>query len=461
MTDLWFRNPMPYLPELKEVMSEFKIVWDIAFLNHYNFNAYTVMRRNFGDSADWQFMVIYGLERYAELRNNKNELLGKFPMWSAEEDSPDLLMDYIDEPDFVKDSVPGQPHKIIIADLDVHLRKQQIYELSEVQKAHPEVQFHIYNTFSFQAVFGMEFYGGDLHPRDAAALGKIVLPSGKSVTYENFGDAKIWIESLGFKPEELKTNRKLRIKYNIVSASWAAEHYTELPIFKNKINYIPLSSAVGKEVMKRNTPLTRTGLAIQEGDKKACDFCTLWNSCRYFREGSVCMMPESDYKEIANLLGTRDAFSIATGISRLLAVNVDRIEGARDIEERRMKAFIDAEDDNEEDEEGKRKSRKIHSALDPELTKLVDSTIKHGVALANLFKLPDANGRIVVQVLGGAAGGTSGALSIAANPAASRELASRAVAEIEASGISREDITEEMVTKWLIENIVEGEAEPA
>lgn len=458
MTDLWFRNPMPYLPELKEVMSEFKIVWDVAFLNHYNFNAYTVMRRNFGDSADWQFMVIYGIERYAELRNNKNELLGKFPMWSAEEDAPELLMDYIDDPEFVKGAVPGQPHRVIIADLAIQSRKEQLYELSEVQKANPNVQFHIYNTFSFQAVFGMGFYGGDLHPRDAAALGKIVIPSGKSVRYEDFDDAKIWIESLGFNPEKLKTNRKLRIKYNIVSASWAAEHYTELPIFEKKINYIPLSSAVGKEVMKKNTPLTRTGLAIQEGDKKACDFCTLWNSCRYFREGSVCMMPESDYKEIANLLGTRDAFSIANGISKLLGINVERIEGARDIEQQRMKAFIDAEDD-EEDEEGKRKSKKIPSALDPELTKLVDSTIKHGVALANLFKLPDAKGRVVIQVLAG--GGASGALSIAANPAASRELASRAVAEIEATGIAREDITEEMVTNWLIENVIEGEAEPA
>ena len=42
-------------------------------------------------------------------------------------------------------------------------------------------------------------------------------------------------------------------------------------------------------------------------------------------------------------------------------------------------------------------------------------------------------------------------------PAAARELAAKAVQEIEASGVPLEEITEDHVNQWLAENIVEGE----
>ena len=119
-------------------------------------------------------------------------------------------------------------------------------------------------------------------------------------------------------------------------------------------------------------------------------------------------MPDSDYKEIAEALGTRDAYSIGTGISKLLKVNVDRIEEARTLEASRAKAIGDSLGD-EEDTSGKKKPM---GPIDPELTKLIDSTIKQGIALANLYKVPEGRGgRVIIQVTGGS-GSTAGAISM-------------------------------------------------
>ena len=454
MTELWFRNPRNYPTELREVMSEFSIIWDIALLQHWSLDPFTYMSMQFGYKGQWRYMVVYGLERYVELWGNDRNLLGVFPLWDAVEDDPELLIEYLEDAEFLKRTVAGQEHRVVITSLGVQQRWDQIYELSQLQKKHPEVKFHIYNTYSFKLLFGMGFYSGDFHPKDAAGMGQIILPSGRSMRQNmgaSFQDGKLWIEPLGFDPQELETSRQQRVKYNIVSASWAAKYFSTLDsISAKKTRFVPIDNALATTIIKTKTPLTKTGLAIQEGDKKACDFCSLWASCRYYREGSVCTMPDSDYKEIAEALGTRDAYSIGTGISKLLKVNVERIEEARILEASRAKAIGDSLK-KEEDTSGKKKPM---GPIDPELTKLIDSTIKQGIALANLYKVPNEKGRVIIQVTGGV---DSSAGAISMPPVAARELAAKAVQEIEASGVPLEEITEDHVNQWLAENIVEGE----
>ena len=454
MTELWFRNPRNYPTELQAVMSEFSVIWDTALLQHWSLDPFTYMSMQFGYKGQWRYMVVYGLERYVELWGNDRNLLGVFPLWDAVEDDPELLIEYLEDAEFLKRTVAGQEHRVVITSLDVQQRWDQIYELSQLQKKHPEVKFHIYNTYSFKLLFGMGFYSGDFHPKDAAGMGQIILPSGRSMRQNrgaSFQDGKLWIESLGFDPQELETSRQQRVKYNIVSASWAAKYFSTLDsISAKKTRFVPIDNALATTIIKTKTPLTKTGLAIQEGDKKACDFCSLWASCRYYREGSVCTMPDSDYKEIAEALGTRDAYSIGTGISKLLKVNVERIEEARTLEASRAKAIGDSLGE-EEDTSGKKKPM---GPIDPELTKLIDSTIKQGIALANLYKVPNEKGRVIIQVTGGV---DSSAGAISMPPVAARELAAKAVQEIEASGVPLEEITEDHVNQWLAENIVEGE----
>jgi len=472
MTELWFRNPLPYMSELKEVMSEFNIVWDIAYLSHWDRDPFIFMCMNFGLIGNWRFMVVYGIERYAEMRDNHNNLVGNYPVWDASMDNPQLLIDYVSNPEYLihgKQIVEEQEHRVIISNLDVKNKHEQLYEIADLQKNFPDVKIHIYNTFSYQAIFGLGFYSGDVHPKDAAGIGKVILPSGKQVKYTEFEDAGHWIEMLGFSWKDLQTDRSLRIKYNIVSATWAAIHFNELPSFKRKLSYIPISSAAGLEVILKRTPMMTTGLAIQEGDKKACDFCTLWKTCRYFREGSVCMMPGSDFESIAKALQTRDAHTIARGIGDLLAVNVERIGEAREAEQgsaELKKKFIESLDDEDDKLKVARvlADGKNSGVIDPELTKLIDSTVKQAVALATLYKIPEGKRKVIITLGAGssAAVTTSGAEShaqLTAGPAEMRELAAQAVSALEKAGIPREDITEEHVNEWLRQNIVEGVVE--
>ena len=453
MTELWFRNPRNYATELREVMSEFQVIWDIALLTHWSLDPFSYMGMQFGLQGQWRYIVVYGLERYAEMYDSSRNLLGIFPVWNADEDDLELLLDYVESPNL---KIPNQEHRVIITALDIIGRPEEIYNISQLQKRFPDVKFHIYNAYSFRLLFGMGFAACDCNPKDAGSAGQIVLPSGRSMRQNvgaEFEDGRLWIEPLGFNPAELEVSRTERVKFNIVSASWAAKHFSTLDkISARKTRFVPINDAIGTTIVKSRTPLTKTGLAIQEGDKKACDFCSLWAHCRYYREGSVCTMPDSDYKEIAEALGTRDAYTIGTGISKLLKVNVERIEEARTLEATRAKA-IGLSLGDEEDTSGKKKPM---GPIDPELTKLIDSTIKQGIALANLYKIPNEKGRVIIQVTGS---GDAPAGAITMPPAAARELAAKAVQEIEASGVPLEEITEDHVNQWLAENIVEGETE--
>lgn len=447
MTELWFRNPRPYARQLKNVVTSPKVMWDIAYLLHWDINPFMYMNLEFG-FTDWRYMVAYPIERYVSLFNKNGEESSRFPMWDAEDDEPELLIEYLE----------GAPDggKVAITGLDFRYYHEKAFEVSQLAKSYPDVNMHLFNSYSFRGLFGMNFKSGDYQPRDNASRGGITLPSGKKVEAERISDAKLWIESLGFTVEQLKS-RDERIKFNIVSASWAAEHFNKLPSFKKNVRYIPISSSVGKEVLSTATPLIKTGISVQDADKKACDFCSLWNQCRYYREGSVCTVPGSDYIKIAEALGTRDSLAIANGISELLKLNVERIQDAREVEKARSDKLLAGTEESEEEEvRPGRVKIKPTSPVDPELTKLIDSTIKHSVSLANLYKKPDGdnNGKVVVVV---GSSDTGSPVNLTASPAVTRELASRAVAELEASGISREDISEAHIEHWLAENIIEGE----
>ncbi len=453
-TELWWRNPPPYLSQLKEVVTQVNVVWDIAYITHYNIDPQIYMRMNFGPDAGWRYMVMYPMERYAYLYDRTGQL-AIFPMWDASEDEAEDLID------MVEGQVLNQEHRVIIYGLDSKYRKEQLFDVATVQRANPEVIMHVFNGYAFSMLFGMQFKSCDFAPREAAARGTIFLPSGKTLHIDDLEKARLWVESLGFTIGELK-ERNARIKYNIVSASWAAKYFSELPIFQGKIRYVPIDSAVGAEVLKRSTPIKGSKMALQSADMKACDFCSMWSACRYYREGSVCTLPGSDYNEIAKQLGTRDAFAIGSGIAELLKINVDRIEDARRVEKARttvaLTAAISGDEEDDDDSKPGRKSTKAPSSIDSELTKLIDSTVKHGLALANLYKVPaegkGSNGKVVINITGG---GDSGTADLRATPAITRELASRAVMEIEQGGVAREDITEEQIMEWLASNIVEGE----
>ena len=457
-TELWFRNPPPYVPQLKQVVTKANVVWDIAYLRHNNIDPFMFMHMEFGYS-DWQYIIVYQEERYATLFDKKRVAVAEFPLWHASEDSIDDLIDFLEHGDEDEDD---EDRRVFITGFDLYRKKSQLFEIAELVKSYPDVKVHYFNSYSFVAIFGLGFTSGDYAPREEAAKGNIMLPSGKVVLNSGIEEAKFWVESLGFNIAELKTDRNARIRFNIVSATWAAQHFNKLPEFKSKIRYIPIDSTVGKEVLKNTAPLRRRSLSIIDTDKKACDFCSLWNDCRYFREGSVCTLPGSDYNEIAENLGTRNAFQIADGIGKLLQLNVERISDARTVEKARntsaLHSVVSGDEDDDEDETRRRPKSKYQSQIDPELTKLIDSTIKHGVALANLYQKPDPekNGKVVV-VINGTEGG--GAAQLNASPAVTRELASRAVAELESSGVARDDITEAHIEKWLADNIIEGETE--
>lgn len=439
MTELWFRNPKKYISVIKEVTTQYRLLWEQAFLIRNNIDPYQLQALHFGFAADWQYIVVDSWGKFAKHYDNRKRVKGVFPVWDAELDDPSLLVEYLENPLILEDSIPSQEPRVFITGFNLTRRRSEIFQVANLAEKYPEVKIHLYNSYSYSGVFGMGFNSGDLNPHDLSSTGSIVLPSGRvcfSNVKKSFDEFRVWIESLGFNPDELVGSTNERLRYNIVSAIWASKYFTELPNFKGKIKYVPIDDAIGIEVLKRNVPHSRIKKSIQEGDRKACDFCSLWAGCKYYREGSVCTVPGSEFKKIAEQFKTRSSERIADGIAGLVAVNLDRISTAHEAE------------------------KETEGVINPELSKLIDQTIKNGLALATLYRAKEegekANGKVIINITGGGAGKVE---TLSAPPSVAKELAARAVSELEASGIQREGITEDHINEWMAKNIIEGEIE--
>jgi len=206
---------------------------------------------------------------------------------------------------------------------------------------------------------------------------------------------------------------------------WASSNYNRLTKFKRfgpkatEADYMTPDNGF----LPSETHSAMVGKPVaQEGDKFLCDTCSLAIYCKYYRVGSVCAVPGSEPMNLHRYFGTRDSESIITGLGKLLTIQAGRVEEA-----------VVAE---MSDPEKKR---------DRDLTKEMNALFANGVKLAKLVNPALSNPKVQVQV--GVVGGT--AIIGQGEGDNYKQIMSDVVAELEASGWDRKDITRDVVIEYM------------
>lgn len=429
-TEAWFRNPHNYIRELVEV-GEYKIAWDRGLLVKKRIDPAAHASLYFGQAYPYRVLLV-GEQGTAELRpgDTIEKPSAVYPTWCYGEDSA-LLEELIEQPvgmdvkacsDFsvAPDERPvlGQEHRVVITDLPPATTgpgRKFLRFLKMLQQDNPDCIIHVHGLYSWRYAFGMSFRAADVEPRSAAHKGKVHLPSGKEEKFERVQANPKWATVLGFKPVDLEVPRN-RCMYNIKSAVWAGEHYETLYNFQTTRSTEPVDHTSPPSAFKPPetvSHLSRPEKKKQEGDNFLCNTCSLQNDCKYYREGAVCSVPGAEPVKLSRMFSSRDADQIIDGLGTLMAANTTRLERGLQYEE------IDGE-------------------LSPEVSKMMGQVFDQGVKLAKMVDPGRFSGpKVQVNVgQGGAASVSSG------NP---RQLIAAAVRELEARGISRENITTEMI----------------
>jgi hypothetical protein len=441
-TEAWFRNPDNYIKELVEV-GVARVAWDRGFLVKKRLDPIKHANLYYGNSFQYRILLV-GEQGTAEYRNGDtfDKPTAVYPTWAYGEDLS-FLEDLLENPvgedvDVCNDRsvdgderpVFGQEHRVVITNVPnagTGIGRKLISVLRVLQEDYPKAIIHVHGLYSFRYAFGLGFGAADVEPRTAAQKGKVHLPNGKEVLFERTVLNPQWVLPLGFKPADLSIPR-MRCMYNIKSALWAGENYTRVFNFQTRTTPVENLDLVSPDrdvkPIVNHRAITKNKIPVLTGDKFVCDSCSLALHCKVYRKGAVCSLPESESIDLSKMFNTRDSDQIIDGLGHLVAVNTKRLErGIREEE--------------------------VIGDLDPAVSRLLGNVIDQGIKLAKLVD-PSLRGGTKVQVNVGP-GGTASITS--ANP---RQLVSAAVRELEARGIPREEITQEMIG-----GLLAGMADPA
>lgn len=429
-TQVFWRNPEYYIKECLE-LNESLIAFDRGYLINRSLDPDRWAGLYFGTQEYRVLIVDQNGSPELRLGNAQGNPHAVYPTWSYGDDFNDLEAMCenaigLDEEACEDKSIStefrpvlGQEHRVIVTDLPPATAgpvRRVLKLIKELQQDYYECIIHVHGLYGFRSMFNGGYGAVDYDPRTLASKGKVVLGSGKEMTYEQAARVIQWVSLVGARPAELKVPRN-RCMFNMKSAKWAAENFTQDVKFKTSgYHQVNPDSAVA---IHPTTGNVRTkNLPVLSGDKFLCDTCSLQDTCKYFRVGEVCSIPGSEPSQLARMFKTRDADTIIDGLGSVLAVQTERLQrGAA-----------------EEDEYGE---------LDPEVTKIVNSILTHGNKLAKLIN-PALNGgpKVGVFLNGGSA-------TIAADP---KQMVAGLVRELEAQGIDREKITEEMIMRLMAPN---------
>lgn len=401
-TKVWARNPQFCVRECVET-GVTRFVWNKGYIRNRNLDPEKFIRLHLG-VQDFEMMVVDPASRRAEIVCRDCQVGSAcvtYPVWVFG-DAWETLISSIESGGVVVVDVPT----------GTGTGKAFVRTLGELQEQNPRSFIHMHGLFSYRLAFGFGIGSVDLNFREPAACGTVILPSGLKVSEaEARSKWAKWIKLVGMPVKSVKEPRQ-RCIYNIRSALWASEN------FRSNVKFLVKSVPVDPDCIEFDVPqATRIMLKnIQpvDGDRFLCDACSVKTSCRYFRVGSVCTVPDAEVSELAELFGTRDSDAIIDGLAKLL-----------EIQSERFKKGVDSEEDG----------------VNPDVTKLGGVIFDQGVKLAKLIdpsldRKPGTN--ISIGAGGGAISGTS-----------ARELMAAIARELEARGVPREDITPELVEQVL------------
>lgn len=438
MTECWFRNPHNYIRELAEV-GVGRIAWDRGLCVKRRIDPLKHAAAYFS-GKEWRVLLV-GEQGTAEYTQDSGTTpVAVYPTWDAEQDQLELLeemmqypigedADACNDPDLSLDERPvaGQEHRVVVINLPVvnyTPGRALVRKLKELQEEYPECKLHLHGLYSWRVSFGMGFGATDVDPRTNAGKGKVTLPSGKEMIAEKTVAVPQWVTLLGMKPIDLTKEPRNRCIYNIKSAMWAGEHYMENIAFASRASHSQpapdTTSPTAKPIETKSKSPFSAPVVPQPNDKISCDACSLQNSCKYYRQGSVCSVPGSEPASLASHFKTRDADQIIDGLGTLLQMQARRLEqGLAD--------------------------EQLYGELDPEVTKMTNQLFANGSKLAKLVD-PSRFAGPKVQVNVGQGGNVA-----AIQAATPNQVLGGIVRELEARGIPRDKITPDMVGNLLAE----------
>lgn len=439
--EVWMRNPLLYVRECLEI-GVTKIAWSRKLLIHRKVDAFKYMTLQYGQFP-FEYIICdeMGTQHW---ESGTKQPIAVYPTWVFGDDFS-LLEELcssnigLDEEacdderiDPLLRPVLGQDHKIIIMNVpnaSTGIARKFYQVLMELQEDYPEVTIHLHGVASYNVLFGMQLKSVDVDARAPAFVGNLMLPNGKQIHFERTEDIAPWVNLLGYTPGELTVPRN-RCMFNIKSAYWASKYFKREIRFKykrDKVEVVDINSpeTVFEPVEGKGIQLKRIQPKVE--DKFLCDTCSLQVTCRFYRMGAVCVVPDAETKPLTEYFNTRNADSIIEGLGTLLGTQVARLEEGRQHE-------IDSD-----------------NKLDPEVTKIVNSLFDRGVKLAQLID-PSLRSGPKVQINQQNITGSS-----------PQQLMAACIAELEARGIPRESITPEMIESVLSgnhHNAIEAQATP-
>lgn len=440
-TEVWFRNPHSYIRELVETRTP-NIIWDRGSLYLKKIDPIKHADAYYPTDIDWNILVT-GDKEQGCVRVRRGGSLERpdavYPVWDYG-DPFEVLEELCQRPpgedrEICEDTstplsarpVWGQESRVIIQrfpPLTGGVGRKFMSQLAELQKDYPDAIIHIHGAFSYRISFGLGFRSADIEPRTQASKGSITIPPGRDMVWEKAVAAQQWIHLLGFRLPDLAEPRN-RCMYNIESAKWAAKNWNSQIKFSTRFKTsgilnpgpgAPTVMGVPESALKTYS----RSYAVREGDKFQCDVCSLQTTCKYFRSGAVCSLPDAEPVELATFFKTRDSDRIIDGLGTLIAINTRRLERGLNDEE-------------------------MLGELDPEVSKIIKQISDQGVKLAKLVNPALGTPRVGVYV------GPGGTASVAAtNP---KQLVAAIISELEARGIQRQDITPKMIEQLLSEKV--------
>ena len=427
MAEVWFRNPLTYIRECAELLVG-NIAWDRGLLQKNRLDPTKHAELHLPSVLQYRLLLV-GDQGTAELRRgyDRSNPFAVYPTWEYGLQTVGELERMLATqrlpvgPTADECGVEGQEHRVVVIrppNASSLLGKAFISVLRDLQFEYPSSIIHYHGTYSFRVAFGQKFGAADIDPVSDSSKGRVVLGSGRKMPWEDAAEYPIWVSLNGFRPSELSVARN-RTMFNIKSAQWAAENFDEANAFRVRPGNAEIDSqSITPVKLTAKRPLDSRKKAA-DGDKFHCDRCSLAPTCRYHRDGGVCVIPDSETSGLARYFQSRDSEQIIDGLGRLMEKQVERAERGLAAEE------ADPE-----------------QTLDPEVSRLMRTIFDSGVKLAKLVNPSLAGGtKVGVYVNGGSAQiGNVTEASIVAG----------AVAELEAKGIDRSDIDAEMVTQYIL-----------
>lgn len=444
-TELWFRNPHSYIRECV-IAGVRNTIWDRSLLRRLAIDPQRHAIHFYPAAQDFTTAAIGDqgmavMDRQHGIGNPK----AVYPVWQygantietleqwTATDCTEELRDRALAAGRPIDEIPvlGQRHLVAVAglpNLTTGVGRKFFLLLEDLQHDYPHCTLHVSGTEAWASLFGRNIRSGDLNPRASAAKGFIMLPNGRTVTMGDVWRHRKWLDLIGCAGSDLREPRN-RCLFNIQAARWAAKNWDsrqdfELPTAPlGPVGLAALINGRNPERLKPRRRATRRRsqrngrpLGPNIGDKLYCGACSYANSCRQYREGSVCSVAGTDASKLAELFNSRNSDRIIEGLGLLIETDLERLD------EGRQNEVADGE-------------------LDPHVTKLGDNLFRHGTALAKLVDPRLRSAAVAINLNAGPAQRDEDATPQA--------LAANAVAALEQGGVPRDQISAEMVMKCM------------